>query len=227
MKNTKNILWGLVLISLGIVIGGNALGLMPTSIFFNGWWTLFIIIPCFIGLFKDQDKTGCIIGLALGIVLLLASQGIIDFNLIWKLAFPAILVIIGLSMIFKNILNSKINKQIAKLNEKKNKDNQYYSIFSSQNVNFNDEVFNGATLNAVFGEIKCDLKKAILKEDAIINIINVFGDTKIDIPQNIKVKLKENTIFGEVCNETLASDKTINPTIYINTTVIFGSVKIK
>ena len=54
MKKVGNILWGIVLIIIGLIIGGNALGIVNINIFFDGWWTLFIIIPCFIGLFKDD-----------------------------------------------------------------------------------------------------------------------------------------------------------------------------
>ena len=57
MKKAENILWGIVLIILGLIIGGNTLGITNINIFFDGWWTLFIIVPCFIGLFKDSDKT--------------------------------------------------------------------------------------------------------------------------------------------------------------------------
>ena len=54
MKKIGNILWGVVLIIIGLIIGGNALGITHINIFFNGWWTLFIIIPCFIGLFREN-----------------------------------------------------------------------------------------------------------------------------------------------------------------------------
>ena len=54
MKKFGNLLWGLVLIGLGLIIGGNALGITNINVFFDGWWTLIIIIPCFIGLFKDR-----------------------------------------------------------------------------------------------------------------------------------------------------------------------------
>ena len=56
MKNFGNILWGIVLIIIGLIVGGNALGITNIDIFFDGWWTLFIIIPCFIGLFKEREK---------------------------------------------------------------------------------------------------------------------------------------------------------------------------
>ena len=117
MKKAENVLWGIVLIILGLIVGGNTLGITNIDIFFDGWWTLFIIVPCFIGLFKDSDKTGSLIGLLIGIGLLLGCQDIVRFDLIWKLAFPIILVIIGLSMIFKDTFGEKINDEIRKLNE--------------------------------------------------------------------------------------------------------------
>ena len=67
----ENILWGILLIILGVIFGLNALEITNIDIFFSGWWTLFIIVPCFIGLFKESDKTGNIIGILFGIVLLL------------------------------------------------------------------------------------------------------------------------------------------------------------
>ena len=108
MKKFTSLLWGLVLIIVGVILGCNAIGLTNIDIFFDGWWTLFIIVPCFIGLFNDNDKTGSIIGILIGIFLLLCCQNILSFELFWKLLIPAILVIIGLSIIFKDVFN-KIN----------------------------------------------------------------------------------------------------------------------
>ena len=55
------------------------------------------------------------------ITIFLGCQDIINFDLIWKLALPTILVIIGLSIIFKDTLGGKVNDEIKKLNEKKMK----------------------------------------------------------------------------------------------------------
>ena len=101
----SNLLWGIFFISIGIILGLNALEITNINIFFNGWWTLFIIIPCFIDLFKDEDITGDIIGLVIGISLLLGCNDLINFELIWKLLVPTILVVTGLSFIFKDNIN--------------------------------------------------------------------------------------------------------------------------
>ena len=111
MNTMKNIFWGIILVVFGLIWGLNALDITHINIFFNGWWTLFIIIPCFIGLFNDKDKTGNIIGLLIGIALLLCCLDLLDFDIIWKLAFPIILVIVGLSFIFKDIKKKKKKKQ--------------------------------------------------------------------------------------------------------------------
>lgn len=203
-------------------------GLTNINIFFDGWWTLFIIVPCFIGLFKEREKTGNIIGLLIGIALLLACQDILNFEIIWKLAFPAILVIIGLSLIFKDTINSEVNKEIKKLNENKTKDGGYCATFSGQNLNFDGEKFSGTDLTAVFGGIKCDLRNAIIEDDVVINVSSIFGGTEIYIPEDVKVKVKSTSIFGGVDEKKKNKIESAEAhTIYINAICLFGGAEIK
>ncbi len=227
MKNFSNVLWGIALIVVGLIIGGNALGLTHINIFFDGWWTLFIIVPCFINLFKENEKTGNIIGLLIGVALLLCCQGMLDFDIIWKLMFPAILVIIGVSLIFKNTIGGKINSEIKKLNEKKSGNNQYCATFSGQEAKFDGEKFTGADLTAVFGGVECDLRRAIIEEDSVINTSSIFGGIDIYVPENVKVKVKSSSIFGGVSNKKLRTESQEAHTIYINATCLFGGVEIK
>ena len=228
MKNFGNVLWGIVLIAIGIIIGVNSLGIAHINIFFDGWWTLFIIVPCFIGLFKEREKTGNIIGLIIGIVLLLCCQGLLNFDLIWKLALPTILVIIGISFIFKDTFDHKINGEIKKLNKNRVKDNGYCATFSGQNVNFDGEKFNGTDLTAVFGGLNCDLRNAVIESDSVINVSSIFGGTEIIVPENVKVKIKSTSMFGGVDEKRKNKfDNQESNTIYINATCLFGGVEIK
>lgn len=226
MNNIKNILWGIILVIIGVIIGLNTIGITDIDIFFDGWWTLVIIVPCFIGLFTNKDKTGNIIGLLVGVILLLGMQNIIDFNLIWKLLLPSIIVIIGLSLIFKNTFNSKINNEIKKLNNKNTKDNEYCATFSGQRIAFPNEEFKGATLNSVFGSITCDLREAKIKEDVVINASSVFGGIDIIVPDDVNIKIKSNSIFGGVNNKK-KNNEDKKYTIYVNASCLFGGVDIK
>ena len=227
MKNFGNVLWGIFFIIIGLIFGGNALGITDIDIFFDGWWTLAIIVPCFIRLFKDKEKTASIIGLIIGVTLLLGCQDIIDFDLILKLALPTILVVLGLSMIFKDALGGKVNDEIKKLNKKRNGENSYCSTFAGQNINFNEEKFTGADLTAVFGGVKCDLRNAIIESDVVINASATFGGIEIYVPSNVKIKIKSIPIFGGVDNKASTKTDENSHTIYINSTAIFGGVEIK
>ncbi len=225
MNKISNILWGMVFIILGIIFGLNALEITNINIFFDGWWTLFIIVPCFIGLFKDEDKSGNLIGLIIGLCLLLGCIDIIEFTLIWKLMVPAILVMIGLSFIFKDTLNSKVKKEIKKLNKTEAK--EYCSCFSGQTIDFNNEEFTGCSISAVFGGVKCDLKKAVIKEDTVINASSIFGGITIYVPEDVNVKISSTSIFGGVSDERKNKTKDNEHTIYINATSLFGGIEIK
>ena len=225
MNKTSNLLWGLVLIVIGTIFGLNALNITDINIFFDGWWTLFIIVPSFIDLFKEKDKTGNIIGIIIGVSLLLACNNIIDFNLIWKLAFPVALVIIGLSLIFKDTINNKIKKEMKKLNQ--NNDLEYYATFSGQNLNFTKEDFKGCNLNAIFGGIKCDLRDTKIKKDIIINTSSIFGGITIYVPNNVNIKITSTSIFGGVSDERTKKENDSEITIYINATCMFGGLEIK
>jgi predicted membrane protein len=99
-KNTSNYLWGGILILVGIFLAGRAIDLFEFNIFFDGWWSLFIIVPCFIGLFANGgEKASSMIGLCIGVFLLLSAQEIIKWSMFAPLCLAAILVLVGVKML--------------------------------------------------------------------------------------------------------------------------------
>ena len=54
MKSYTKYIIGFLLIFVGLILGLNAFGITNINIFFDGWWTLFIIIPSLIGLINDS-----------------------------------------------------------------------------------------------------------------------------------------------------------------------------
>ena len=227
MKKLSKILWGIALIVVGGIFALNAFGLTDIELFFDGWWTLFIIVPCFIGIFSEREKTGNIIGLFIGVFLLLCCQNVLGFDMIWKLAVPAIIVIIGLKMIFSAVFGDKATKLLVE--SRQNGDNIKIgcATFSGQDLNFDGEVFSGAELTAVFGGVQCDLRNAVIEKDCAVTATSIFGGIEIFAPDNINIKINSNSVFGGV------SDKNHRPTVqgavtvYINATCIFGGVEIK
>ena len=227
MKTAKSIIWGIVLIILGIILGGNALELFSIDIFFDGWWTLFIIIPSIFGVCTDDDKKGSVITLIIGILLLLACQSVIDFELIWKLLLPIIIIVIGLSLVIRNSINKDTNEEIEKLNGKMDRNEGYAATFSGQEIKLDNQEFKGTNLNAVFGGLTIDLRNSIIKKDAVINATCIFGGIDILVPDDVVIKTKTTSVFGGIENKKNLKDNKEAKTIYINATCIFGGVDIK
>lgn len=225
MRRARNILWGIVFIILGVIFGLNTFEITNIDIFFDGWWTFIIIVPCFIDLFKEEEKTGNIIGLLIGIALFLCCRGILKFEIFFKLLIPVSLVIIGISFIFKDTFNKKIKDEMKKLNKKN--DLEYCATFGGQNLDFSNEEFKGCNISAVFGGIECNLNDSIINEDTIINVSAIFGGVDIKVPKDVKVKVTSIPIFGGVSNERKNPKDAKVKTIYINATCIFGGVEIK
>lgn len=219
----KNKLWGIFLIILGIVFGLNALEITSIDIFFEGWWTLFIIVPCFIGVFTEEEKIGNLIGLLIGSALLLSCRDIIEFEYIAKLIFPSILVIVGLSIIFKDSISKGITNEIKKINKDSKNTDEYCSTFSGQKIDIDDK-FTGCDLTAVFGGLELDLTKAEIKKDVVINASSIFGGIDILVPNNVKVKVKSTSIFGGIDNKCKDNEGVV---IYVNGFCLFGGVEIK
>lgn len=223
MKKT-NILWGLVFIILGVIFGLNALEITNINIFFSGWWTLFIIVPSFIDLFKKNDKTWSIICLIIGVTLLLAAQDIISYELIAKLLLPTILVIIGLSLIFKDVFQSSIKEAISNINTENTP--SHFVAFSGENLNYNNEEFTGCEMNAIFGGLKCDLRKAKIKKDVVIKATSIFGGIDLLVPDDVNIKVTSVPIFGGVSDKTQPKENA-SKTIYIKATCLFGGLEIR
>ena len=90
---------GLLLIAAGIIWGGNALGLFQVSLFFRGWWTLFILVPCLYAIIKNGPDVPNIIGLIIGILLFLSARDILPNGTLGKLIIPVILIVAGAGML--------------------------------------------------------------------------------------------------------------------------------
>ena len=155
--NRRNVFWGLLLIIVGILFLGKNMEWWDFSFFFDGWWTLFLIIPCFIGLFK-KESIGCsFLALVLGVLMLLASQEIIEWSVIWKIFMPLIIIVVGLSIIFKNK-----KTRCAGANAK-----EYVAVFSGIDEIIK-EIKNDFKITSVFGGVELDLRDVDLKKDLVI-----------------------------------------------------------
>ena len=227
VSNISKVLWGLALIALGTIFALNTLGITDINIFFEGWWTLFIIIPSAIGLFDSKDRGGSIIGLIVGVVLLLAARDIITYRIVGQLIVPFILVVIGFNIIWSSVYGSEVKEKVNKANTKDL--DSVASVFSDE-YRIVDKEFKGAVVDSVFGHAMLDLRNAKIEKEAMIKASSIFGSIDILAPKNVFVKVKSNKIFGTVEKQTFNEPKESgkdDKILYIEASSIFGGIKIK
>ncbi len=96
-KNSTGVTWGILLILAGIAIGGKLSGWFDIDLFFDGWWSLFIIIPSSIRFFTETgERVQALRNLALGVLLLLAAQGFIEWSMFFPLLISVMFIALGL-----------------------------------------------------------------------------------------------------------------------------------
>lgn len=218
MKKEKSLIWGIILVIVGLLYLGNNLVLWKVNIFFTGWWTLFIIIPSAISLFQRENTMSSVLGIIIGVLLLLATRDYIAWSMVGKVFIPFVIITIGVSLIFKPKMKyiKKNNKDVP----------EYIRVFSGSEERINDE-FKGASCVVVFGGIELDLTNAKITEDIIIDCVAIFGGIDIKLPDNVILKTEGISILGGASNKYSSKDKAKSPTIFINHVSIFGGTEIK
>ena len=210
--NKRSMFWGILLIVVGILFLGRNMNWWYFSIFFDGWWTLFLIVPSIISLVRREGVASSFLILALGVLMLLASQNVIEWSMIWKIFVPLIIIVVGLSIIFGN---RRVRK--PKVNAK-----EYVAIFSSVDEMIG-KIESDFKVTSVFGGVELDMRDVKLEEDLIIDCFTLFGGIDIRLPKDVKVEVNGLPIFGGVENKYRNNDEA-KVTIYINHTTIFGGV---
>lgn len=210
-----NYVWGIIIILLGIFILLSSLELIDFSIFFKGWWTLFIIIPSFVDLILSNHKMKSFNILLLGVLLLLNVRDLIENPII--LFISMMIIELGLRIIFVKKTNKKFKSSI-------NSDS-YVGIFSETNACNDDKDFKGCSNVAVFGEVNLDLTKIVLTEDVHIDAVGVFGSVRLEIPKDIDAVVDGISIFGSNVNKKEKSNSKYK--IYVSGVSIFGDIRTK
>lgn len=227
MKSLSRVIWGIVLIGLGVLVALGAFGVIEFELFFKGWWTLFIIIPAFIGIITERQKTFSVVTMCVGIILLLYFRDVINSKGLYGLLITVVIVTAGVKLLFGGVRNGR-SRELYAASHKSGKLKFITAVFSGQKYFASGEVFEGAVADAIFGGVDIDLRDAVINGDCVINATAIFGGVDIYIPSNLKVVVNSNSLFGGVENKKLPPDDDAPVhTLYINATCVFGGVDIK
>jgi hypothetical protein len=219
---TLGVLTGLSMLCAGAGYLGNIIGLWTGfSIFFPGWWTLFIIIPCLAGVLDRGPGSPFTFGLLFGTMALVLQQGLIAS--MWQLLLPSALIYFGLRIILRNkpfgfrrIINAE--------------DGRTYSIpvyrsFAIPRKIQEEDDFTGAEVVAWFSPVTLDLTSANIKNDAAVYVKSVFAPVTVRINLDVNLRAKKTGGLGKLLIEAKNFDDIQSlPVLFVNASCVFKPV---
>ena len=231
MKNIGKIASGIILLLLGVALILEISGTI--NINYNGWWTFFIIIPCLISLFTSKNKFLPLIGIGTGVLLLLATRGIICWNNFGLYMISLVVIIIGLMLIFGRTCAHGCTCVNTAIDDLKQVDQDGRSIrvikssFCKQSYDFANQRFEGAKVETSFGFVGIDLRGADILDGAVIDLECAFGGMEIRVDNDINIQRSVKASFAGVeCNNHFHPADNAK-TLYIKGECSFGGIEIK
>jgi predicted membrane protein len=227
---------GLILAGVGVLLLLQNLGIIVVDDLWD-YWPVILIVFGFSRVVDSWSMGGRIWGglmAAAGTIFLLRNLDIIHTN-VWNLFWPGLLILVGLGMLFRTIEGgSRVwwtgrHTEFATSDESTLTSAKIDSVFSHAERHFDTQEFEGGEVNAVFGGVELDLRKAEMKMPQVRLECNaVFGGIEIRIPETWTVLLRGTGVFGGFSDETHPpprSDKT--STLLITGGAVFGGVNVK
>ena len=232
MNNNSKIIGGIILLLLGIGLLLEVTHVIDFN--FEGWWTAFIIIPCMISFFNSKNKTMSLIGVGTGVLLLLATRGIILWNDFWRYLICIVFIIWGIMLIFSRRISmccSSANKknvdEMKQIEQDGRTIRQINASFGKQGYEFAGHRFEGAKVQTSFGFVGIDLRNADILDGAVIDIDCSFGGMEIRVSDDILVKQSIEASFAGVDYKEHQHISETAKTIYVKGHCSFGGIEIK
>lgn len=225
-KRFSRALCGVLIIAIGVLWILSLVGILNFNLFFDGWWTVFIILPCLLG-FISKPNWGSIFGMAIGAFLLLQAQGLIDWSLFWKLCVASIIIIIGITLLFssKCCCSCKKDGKIENINREGKNIKSIECSFGEQNISMDEQDFEGADIDISFGSLTLDLRRAIINDNVQLNVKAAFAGVRILLPSDVNVEVRSNSAFGGISNK--ADNRRGTYTVVVSAECSFAGVDLR
>ncbi|MBL6446066.1 hypothetical protein JMN32_07095 [Fulvivirga sp. 29W222] len=228
--NDKRFWLGIILVIFGGAWLLKNLDIIPyyfSHILFS-WESFLIILGLYFILGRKKVEAG-IIMIAIGGVFLLQDTGWFYIRNIWHIFWPAIVIVIGVSLIMRR---SALGRHLDG-DEKKN-DLDYiddFAIFGGRERTIDSQNFKGGRITAMFGGSQMDLRSADLANgNNVLDVFVIFGGTEIIVPPDWTVHVEVFSLLGAFSDKRSTALKVIpNPekVLIIKGFVMFGGGDVK
>ena len=236
----SRIVASVALIAVGVLLFLGNLGILPIH-------TIWVLWPCFpivfgiTGLLNARDARARVWGLLLvlfGSFFLMLNFGWIRVQThdgSWVLSL--ILIAVGCAALFGVLDPSRRSRPLGQPFRAHSGPPDYqntvndFTILGGLKRKVESSDFQGGDLTTIFGSIEMDLRHtaiALANKSVILNVVTIFGATKIRVHPNWKVHATGAGILGTFEDKTVPPNTGIEaPTLIITGFSVFGSVEVE
>jgi len=216
LQKNKRAIFGIILVIVGAVFLLENLGFNVSFPRFLFQWQIILIIIGAVNLISGNKQSGFIL-IGVGIFFYLQYFNIIDSRTFW----PVILIIVGIVFVLRG------KKSIINSGENHHNFFDEVAIFGGSQKKFVSDSLQGGKITNIFGGSEIDLRGAIAKEGAVIEIFTMFGGCDIIVPDNWNVISEVTAIFGGFSDNrvNISEDPIVN--VYIKGLTILGGGDLK
>lgn len=231
--NRGRALGGLIIVIVGTVLLAKQVGVDFPYWFFS-WPMLLITIGLYVGFRHSFRNPGWLIPVGIGTLFLL--EDIVPELELKQFIWPIIIIGIGLFMIFRP--RGRNRGEYWKQRYNQNNDSEYFSnnafetvtIFGGDKKQIISKDFKGGESVCAFGGVEINLTQADITGKAEIEIVQLFGGTKIIVPPHWRVVSDELVcVFGSLEDKRQVTGTVVDPTktLVLKGTCIFGGIDLR
>lgn len=208
---------GLVFVLVGVLLILDKFGIVGGIL--STWWPMAIVALGVAELLsKPRGYLWGIIVVAVGVILQVNNLDIISVNP-WEFFWPALVILFGISLISNSGGRTKTGSS---------GDEHMSAILGGVEQTNTSKDYKGGSVTAVLGGAKIDLRKAVIKKEANLQVFVLAGGVELLVPEGVLIKPQASCILGGIEDGRKNIDTTKDvPVLYITGTVTMGGIEIK
>ena len=221
---TPHLVFGLVIIAVGVLFTLDNLGLADAERYFR-WWPMAMILVGVAKLWQSRGGFSNPIG---GVFLLLVggwfqlhNLGLIDRDL-WNF-WPLLLVFLGTMIVYQGMRGRQRRAAAAGPIDTLGG----VAILGGWKRSTNSQTFRGGELTAVLGGCEVDLRHAAINGEAVIDVFAMWGGIEIRVPEDWMVINRVTPFMGGVEDKSQLPPVSTLHRLTIRGMVVMGGIEIK
>jgi predicted membrane protein len=208
---------GVGVIGIGVLALLGSLQIINFSDLWSTWWpVIFIAAGALMFVGNQNGKIGPTFFVLAGTAILLNNLAVFDFN-VYSLFWPLVIILVGWSILRQG--HSKVVIQSG--------DDNYFAMMSGTESRNTSKDYKGGKVTAIMGGVDIDLRNAVIKKNATLEVFALMGGVEVKVPRGWVVKSQAVVFLGGIENKADDVTKSDAPTLTLVGNVVMGGVEVK